>query len=123
MILAAIRTHPDHERRKRGRKPFEERIKEVRNTWCHLNDEEQLAKSWLALLTPVQDLAASNYGGRAIDNGVVWGGGEHLRNKPKIVRGRRVGIDIKAKGGRRRGINPLRPPGYPHAIPAVNTVR
>jgi hypothetical protein len=56
---------------KRGPKSMKEWETEIRRIWGHLDDEDELAKSWLAQLPAVQKLAASNYGGRTIGCGLA----------------------------------------------------
>jgi len=70
-IPVSVQNHFHDARHKRGPKSFGEWVKEVRIAWRHLDSEELLAESWLASLPPVQNLAASEYGGRSIDKGVV----------------------------------------------------
>lgn len=51
----ASHNHSDRTKLRRGPKSFKEWVREVRWAWRHVNDEEQLAKSWLSLLPPVQN--------------------------------------------------------------------
>ena len=60
-----------HTASKRGPKSQKEWTSEVRRVWGNLHDEEKLAKSWLATLPPIQNLAASTYGSRTTGQGLA----------------------------------------------------
>jgi hypothetical protein len=60
-----------HVRSRRGPKSKKDWTNEVRKVWGYLEDKKRLSESWLALLSPVQKLAASNYGGRTLGSGLA----------------------------------------------------
>lgn len=76
-----LRIRRKHTKSRRGPKSIKDWTKEVRRVWGYLDDEEKLSESWLALLPPVQKLAASNYGGRTIGSGLAL---QELLNKALI---------------------------------------
>lgn len=66
-----IRIRRKHTKSRRGPKSIKDWTNEVRRVWGYLEDERKLSESWLALLPPVQKLAASSYGGRTIGSGLA----------------------------------------------------
>jgi len=99
-----LRIRRKHTKRRRGPKSIKDWTSEVRRVWGYLEDEKKLSESWLALLPPVQKLAASSYGGRAIGSGLVL---QEFLNKALIEAltcpPKTIPIIISQKGGKING--------------------